>query len=160
MAEQRHVITIGLDELLRDLEHAQNIDQTAQELLYDYGVQAQQLAQAYAPVDTGALRASITVRTLDGGDTVEISPDVPYEVYVEFGTGQYSEFGGHPYVIEPKDAQALRFMVRGEWVFAKRVVHPGIRPQPYMRPAAENIAEALVLAAGNHAVGTLMGDAQ
>lgn len=158
MAEQRYVITIGLAELLEDFKGIQGFDEIAQRILYDHGVQVQQLAQLYAPVDTGALRASIEVRTLDGGTAVEISPDVPYEAYVEFGTGLFSEFGGSAYVIEPRQAQVLRFMVRGEWVFAKRVVHPGIRPQPYMRPAAERVADALVVATLDAAVEQIMGD--
>ena len=39
--------------------------------------------------------------------------------------------GTAPHEIRPRDAQALRFMVGGDVVFAKVVQHPGTKPNPY-----------------------------
>ncbi len=43
-------------------------------------------AQKDAPVDTGALRRSITMKTSNGGLTGEVVPAVNYAPYVEYGT--------------------------------------------------------------------------
>lgn len=156
---QRYVVTIELGGLIEDLDRASNLEDALDQLVMDYAVQVQVLAQTYVPVSTGELRASIEVRPIQGG--AEISPDTVYEAYVEFGTGIHSEYPGaqrQPYIIEPKNpGGALRFMVQGEWVFAKRVVHPGIRAQPYMRPAAERVADALEDAVASYAIEVIQG---
>jgi len=78
-------------------------------------------AQAYCPVDTGALRASITYELEDLDKTIRgtVAPHMPYAVYVEFGTGirgaGSAGAGAGPY--DPN------------W--------PGMVAQPYMRPAYE-----------------------
>ena len=78
-------------------------------------------AQRLAPVDTGALRDSITSEVDASGTTVvgRVGPHVPYAVYVEFGTGrrgaQSPDAGEGPY--DPN------------WA--------GMVPQPYMRPAVD-----------------------
>lgn len=79
----------------------------------------QQRAQGLAPVDTGALRDSITVEINDSGKTVigTVGPHVDYAAYVEFGTGiagaSSPGAGAGPY--------------NPNW--------PGMPAQPYMRPA-------------------------
>ena len=81
----------------------------------------QQAAQRYAPVDTGALRDSITTEVDSSGATVvgKVGPHVPYAEYVEFGTGRRgagsADAGEGPY--DPN------------WA--------GMVPQPYMRPALD-----------------------
>lgn len=49
----------------------------------------QRAAQAYCPVDTGALRESITVQVEETGSTVvgRVGPHTDYAAFVEFGTG-------------------------------------------------------------------------
>lgn len=156
-----YVVTFGFDDLAADLGKAADFEKQSREILYDHAVQVQTLAQSYVPVKTGELRASIEIRTLGAGDVVEISPDTTYEAYVEFGTGIFSEMPGapkRPYVIEPVNANALRFMIGGDVFFAMKVVHPGMKAQPYMRPAAENVAESLVTAVGDKAVELLIGN--
>lgn len=78
------------------------------------------------PVDSGELRASISVRV--ESDKVIVGPTAPYASYVEFGT--------KPHEIRPKNPDgALRFKVNGEYVYAKVVNHPGTKAQPFVQPA-------------------------
>jgi HK97 gp10 family phage protein len=76
----------------------------------------QQTARTYCPVETGALRDSITTEVDDSGATVvgSVGPHMPYAEYVEFGTGRR----GDPAVPHNED-----------W--------PGQVAQPYMRPALD-----------------------
>lgn len=94
----------------------------------------QQEAQSLAPLKTGALRDSITIRYVSALKAV-VGPSVEYGVYQEFGTGKRGEFPGHMYTIKPKTKKILSFTVGGKRVFAKVVNHPGIKPHPFMRPA-------------------------
>lgn len=71
-------------------------------------------AQVNAPVDTGALRSSISV-DIDGL-SYEAGPTVNYGGFVEEGTDG-------PYPIENAFGWGIT------------VMHPGISPQPYMGPA-------------------------
>ena len=69
--------------------------------------QLQGLARVNAPVDTGALRASISVGHPLGGDlrpgdlSAQIGPTVEYGAFVEFGT---SRSGGQPYMTPAAEA--------------------------------------------------------
>lgn len=59
--------------------------------------------------------------------------------FVEYGTATYytgkGRSKGKPYAIKPKeDGGALFF----GGVFAQQVTHPGMRPQPFMRPAVDS----------------------
>jgi hypothetical protein len=47
------------------------------------------------------------------------------------------EFGSRPHVIEARFAFALAFKVRGQWVRAFRVNHPGTRPYYFLRNARQ-----------------------
>ncbi len=38
-----------------------------------------------------------------------------------------------PHIIVPKDAKALSWKSKGSRVYAKKVYHPGTRPQPFIR---------------------------
>ena len=58
---------------------------------------------------------------------------VPYGVYHEFGVP-------HEWVIEAKKGKALRFMLGGEWVFRKKVVHPPLPERSFLRSALAQIA--------------------
>ena len=84
-----------------------------------------------APERTGRLKKSI--RKSVRPNKAVIGPSVPYAVYVEYGT--------RPHEIRPVRAKALRFEVDSKIVFAARVLHPGTRPQPFVRETAEQIRE-------------------
>lgn len=67
--------------------------------------------------------------------------DVDYAPHVEYGTGLWGPKGAK-YPIEPKKPGGfLKFMVNGQEVFAKRVMHPGIRGQ-HMLAIAADVTEA------------------
>jgi HK97 gp10 family phage protein len=93
--------------------------------------------EARAPVDTGTLRHSLGIRVHT--NRVEIGPNLnqaPYAGYVEFGT--------KPHVIRPKKpGGVLVFTVGGTKVFAKKVNHPGTKPQPYVAPAFQAWVDSL-----------------
>ena len=83
------------------------------------------------PVRTGKLK-STTIFQIQGAPDTQIleirqgarSPEgVFYGELVRRGTA--------PHVIVPRKAKALRFMIGGEVVFAKRVNHPGTKANPY-----------------------------
>lgn len=81
-------------------------------------------AKALCPVDTGDLRDSITTEIDESGKTIigRVGPHMPYDVYVEFGTGIAGAAspgaGAGPY--------------NNSW--------PGMPAQPYMRPAYDENA--------------------
>lgn len=75
----------------------------------------QALGRVYAPVDTGALRASISIghpsgRSLQPMDLeAQIGPTVEYGGFVEFGT---SRMGGRPYMTPAAEAVVPAFEQR------------------------------------------------
>ena len=99
-------------------------------------------AERFAPKDTGELAGSIHVEKLADGEWL---------VIVGADHAKPIEYGSRPHVITPNDAEALRFEIDGQIVFAQRVFHPGNPAQPYLRPAidahrqdlARNIADEL-----------------
>lgn len=75
-----------------------------------------------APSKTANLRRSIKV--FPYGDGLRITM-THYGKYVEFGTP--------PHIIKPSKKKALKFKTGGDTVFAKKVRHPGTRPNPFVR---------------------------
>ena len=106
---------------------ALNLKRAAGKLIQELSDYAEKTMREEAPEKTGALEKSIR-RTVSGFES-EISPQVPYAVYVEYGT--------RPHTITPVRARALRFEVGGEPVFTRLVHHPGTKPNPFVRRAAE-----------------------
>ena len=97
-------------------------------------------AQAMVPVDTGDLKASGHVTVADTGKTIAaaVSFDMPYAMYVEFGTG----------VRGAASAGAGDGPYSTSWV--------GMPAQPYLRPAFEqhrNEAESMTRETISEAVG-------
>ena len=84
-------------------------------------------ARAFCPVDTGALRDSITVVVTDSAksSTAAVGPTMHYAAYVEFGTGIRGA--------SSPDA--------GKGPYSK--TWPGMEPRPYMRPALELTREPI-----------------
>ena len=102
----------------------------------------QNAAKQNVPVKSGALRRSIKVSTgikkgrvysrVRAGDKIAF-----YAHMVEFGTRPH------------KIGKVGRMLwINGRWVYAP-VNHPGSRPRPFMRPAADSTAQTATVAVGN-----------
>lgn len=81
-------------------------------------------AKEKVPVDTGALRRSITSE-VNGKEGI-VGTNLSYAPYVEFGTGLFASNGDGrktPWSYQSAD---------GEWHYTK-----GMQPQPYLGPALE-----------------------
>lgn len=107
-------------------------------------------AQSRVPVKTGALHKSIRVsfarRSQKYGwlraHVKAGNKDAWYAHLIEYGTASYYSGGGRtvggPYEIRPANAKSLFFA----GLFREQITHPGIRPQPFMRPAIDTSAQA------------------
>ena len=100
------------------------------------------------PIDTGNLRTSWytepLVNKIVGVVTAyeaKVSTDVDYAPYVESGTGLYGP-KGRKYPIVPKHAEFLawRDPRTGQWIRAKKVMHPG-SPGQHMVAIACDVLE-------------------
>ena len=92
------------------------------------GLQAEGYAKDLCPVDTGALRNSISHKVVDSEPAAYIGTNSEYGAYVEFGTGRYAYTGGGT----PKS----------HWVYqgADGEFHIGKpqKPRAYLKPAVAN----------------------
>lgn len=142
-----------LRSLAHDLAYASGdgIEKAAGNVIRETAMAVQSIASARAPRDTGKLSSTITIVWISKLEAV-ISPTEFYGAFPEFGTGARGEFPGQPYEIKPKKpGGVLVFTVGGRTVYARKVTHPGVRAQPYMRPAAKEALEPFtdkLLAAG------------
>lgn len=59
-------------------------------------------------------------------------------VYLGSDVAVYQHEGTPPHIIQPRNRLALRFVRKGDFVFCKRVHHPGIQADPYLFDAAEH----------------------
>jgi hypothetical protein len=97
------------------------------------GRQIATLAKAQVGVRTGALRASIHMRHLadSRGQYVKVGSNLPYARMHHEGT--------KPHKIVPKRARVLRFIKKGQIVYADSVMHPGTRPNKYLVKAMKMV---------------------
>jgi phage gpG-like protein len=129
-----------LTALAQDLAYASGVGiaKATEKVIKDAAQNIQSEAQTRAPIKSGALRNSISIRYPDPYSAI-IGPDVEYGVYQEFGTGLRGEFPGAPYEIKPRNpGGVLAFKIGNRTVFAKKVTHPGVRARAYMRGALED----------------------
>lgn len=133
-----------LTKLVANLRYAhQNIKAVSEAILDETSDAVLALMQEHAPVRHGRLRASLRVVKTPGKRV--IGPQgVPYGKFQEFGTGIRGEFPTSMYVIRPKTPGGkLHFQVNGKHVTASEVHHPGIPPNPFVRPSAKQGLEGL-----------------
>jgi hypothetical protein len=102
------------------------------------------LTTRYAKLDV-ARKTGNTGRSIHPGPISETAASV-----IAGGASEFLEFGTKPHEILPRRRKALRFAAAGSGAprlsgrprkgqavtFAKRVRHPGTRPQPFLGPAA------------------------
>lgn len=100
------------------------------ELTVKTGTAIQETAVNNAPRKTGVYQRSIDY---DGDKT--ITANANYSVDIEYGTNAHT--------IEPVDKKALAFQKNGKTVFAKKVNHPGTKPNPVMRMAARTVQKQI-----------------
>lgn len=96
------------------------LEQAKARALEIIGGKIESYAKGLVPVDTGALRNSIT-HAVDG-DTVLAGSAISYAPYVELGTGK--EYSPPPEWIENNAPRGAG--IKG-----------GVKPRPYLRPAVE-----------------------
>ncbi len=90
--------------------------------------------QERAPKKTGAMAASIKVEFSDPM-TVKVTGNA---------VAGYQEYGTKPHVILPKNKPYLVFKTKdGRIIRTKKVNHPGTKPQPFIRPAVNEVMEDL-----------------
>jgi hypothetical protein len=84
-------------------------------------------ARAMAGVRTGRLRRSISWYHLKNfsGQYAGLRANAPYAYLHHEGTRRHA--------IRPNRAKALRFSQRGVIVYRSSVMHPGTKPNPYLR---------------------------
>lgn len=100
------------------------INEILDKAMFGISVRLQNELILTCPVDTGRLRSSIKVKTTNEGLLIWM---VDYGKFIEFGTP--------PHIIKPTTKKALKFKSGKNIVFAKKVRHPGTRPQPFIRTA-------------------------
>lgn len=133
-----------LTKLSADLNKAaREADITVEQVMLQIAEMIQDEMKRLARVKTGKLRDSIRIKTMPG--RIEIGPDgVDYAVYIEYGTGSKGEFPTGPYEIHPKrPGGSLIFKINDKTVHARMVIHPGIRPFPFARPALQRWLDQL-----------------
>ena len=81
---------------------------------------------------TGKLQQSIAF---------SLQSDTKGKVTVGAVYGKFLEFGTKPYTITPRRRKFLRFKVGGEWVFARKARHPGIKKRPFFMPAVKEVSK-------------------
>jgi hypothetical protein len=100
-------------------------------LMRELGLTAIAEQKRLVPRKTGNLGRSIGIGSVTA-TVVETVATAAYAAFVELGTRAHD--------IVPRTKKVLRFKPKGATsvVYAKRVRHPGTRPQPFMLPGAQN----------------------
>lgn len=106
-------------------------------------------------VNTGALHRSVKVSFMRKseklgwmrGKVIAGDNKAWYAHLIEFGSGSFYAGSGtqskrQPYEIKPKGRKSLFFA----GVMKELVIHPGIKPSPFMRPAFDSKADASIKA--------------
>lgn len=142
----------GLAELQKMLQaFPVNIEKNVMQGGLRAGLRVMQVeARALAPVDDGDLRKSIRIKSNRKAqkrgfarmDLIAGDKTAWYSHLIEFGTASFYTGNGKsvrkPYKIKPKKGKK-GLTVGGKVV--RSVVHPGIRPQPFMRPVVDTKSE-------------------
>ena len=108
-----------------------NPDGAVGRYLSDKGDQIRSMARSRVGVRTGRLKATIHKRHLRDprGQYMLIGNDAPYAYYHHEGT--------RPRTISPVTGKTLRFVSRGQVVFAHEVMHKGNKANKYLLDALE-----------------------
>lgn len=137
------VTKVDITNLVHDLSEISELSsaQITENILNDFGQRIVEEAKVLVPVKSGTLKESISYQV--NGPELEVDASAEYADFVEFGTASRGEYPGKPYPITPKKGKYLKFTINGRTVYSKKVMHPGISAQPYLRPAAIKATEEL-----------------
>lgn len=91
---------------------------------------------------TAPIRSGRMVRAIEGDPVRRVGLRVDSGVTVRVPYAASVHEGARPHVIRPRFARALRFEIGGQVVFARKVNHPGNRPNPFLRNAVHRVASA------------------
>lgn len=150
------------DTLVDDLKRAEGdfTEDVITQILHSMGDEIADRAKTKVPKKTGELAASIAV--YKGPMYVNVKAEAPHAAFVEFGTWSHSTINPRSgtYTIRPKKpGGVLRFTAKdGTVVYTRKVEHPGIEPQPYMKPAVDEVLEEYGEQVGNAGVVLILGD--
>ncbi len=86
---------------------AGQLDNRAADVIVFYAKQIEDGANQLAPVDTGALKASIFTKILNGEATAQVGPTVEYGIFQELGT---HKMRAHPFLIPALEAIRQSFL--------------------------------------------------
>lgn len=78
----------------------------------------------------------------EGLDDLEDDYSGPVEDWITGTPVEYApivEYGSSPHTITPDNAEVLRFEIDGEVIYTDEVQHPGTDPQPFFRPAVNEV---------------------
>ena len=117
------------NKLFIKLEKLRDFDVTKP--LTEAGLLVEREARLRCPVDTGALRSSITSEV--NGNTATIGTNLEYAPYVEFGTGLFAVNGD--------GRQDVPWVYRDE--LGNYHATSGMHPQPYLLPALDDNRDAI-----------------
>lgn len=137
------VTKVDITNLVRDLSEISNLSsaEITENILNDFGQEIVEDAKRLVPVKSGELKSSISYQV--NGNELEVDASAEHADFVEFGTGTKGEYPGKAYDIVPTNGKYLKFTINGRTIYTKKVRHPGIKAQPYLRPAALNATEKL-----------------
>lgn len=113
----------NLNELREAFKKSPQItDKELQKATKDAGKFILSAEKSEVPIKTGQLRRSITLEYKP--ITASIYPTVKYAVPVHEGS--------RPHVILPTKSKVLRFRVGNKWIYARKVNHPGNKPNKFV----------------------------
>ena len=128
-----HVKVEGLDEAFETMKvFPGEADKAIDETMRIASLRGYQWMYPITPIKTGELRASLFSRQTSPY-RMEIGATAPHSIFVHQGTRAHE--------IRPVRAKALRFMMGGKVIFARRVWHPGTRAQPFVKITVDRLVE-------------------
>lgn len=77
-------------------------------------------------------------------------------VYLGSSTAVFQHEGTKAYLIVPRSKKVLRFAINKEFVFSKRVRHPGIKADPFLYTAAD-VMQPVIVSRFAKALDSLLG---
>lgn len=77
-------------------------------------------------------------------------------VYLGSSTAVFQHEGTKAHLIVPRSKKVLRFAINKEFVFSKRVRHPGIKADPFLYKAAD-VMQPVIVSRFAKALDSLLG---